>query len=296
MKYQIYLIAIIAISFNSCNEKETGKYVCDIVNVSTDQVGILDYGDHFASTKLIPLETNEESLIAQIDKLYYTDDGIIIFDQKTMNIFLFAQDLVSKGLDSIETIFHIKYEMPKGFSNLNTIQSWKPNNTSPWRTLCWVFESGDRQCKLLYNLLPGYPECTCSKCNRMYRELNSVLNTDDFVLDDCLRILPHEEAQKRFNADSIFMYDIPVTGLDTGDGNFIHCTRMFITRQNRPTLDFVWYFTDKGKKKEEKYMQKMNRRIWYNDGNWNPDWQRWDEWMKAYFIEIMDENNKNAIK
>jgi hypothetical protein len=26
MKYQIYLIAIIAISFNSCNKKETGKY------------------------------------------------------------------------------------------------------------------------------------------------------------------------------------------------------------------------------------------------------------------------------
>jgi hypothetical protein len=39
----------------------------------------------------------------------------------------------------------------------------------------------------------------------------------------------------------------------------------------------------------------MNKQIWYNEGNWNPDWQRWDEWMKTYFVEIMDENNKNLF-
>jgi hypothetical protein len=210
----------------------------------------------------------------------------VIFNGAT----LYAQDLVSKGMDSIETIFHIKYEIPKGFNNLHTIQSWKPGKSFFGRTLCLVFESGDKQCKVLYNLLPEYPaECSCSKCSRMYRELNSVLNTDDFVLDNYLRILPHEEAQKRFNADSIFMYDLPTTVFDTGDERFIHCTRMFITKENRPSLDVVWYFTDKGKEKKEKYMQKMNKRIWYNDGNWDMDWQRWDNWMKTYFVEIMDE-------
>jgi hypothetical protein len=78
--------------FNSCNKKETGKYGCDIVKVNPNQAGILDYRDHFVSTEIISLETNEESLIAQIDKLYYTNDGIIIFDQKAMNIFLFDTD------------------------------------------------------------------------------------------------------------------------------------------------------------------------------------------------------------
>jgi len=201
-----------------------------------------------------------------------------------------AQDLVYKGLDSIETILNIKYKIPKGFNNLNIFQSWTPNTPAMWNTLCCVFESGDKQCKVLYNVLPSCPEYNLvTYREKMWREFNSMLNSKDFVLDDYLRILSTEEARKRFNADSIFLYNVPKTMFDKCDEKFTHCTRMVITRQNRPILDLVWYFTDAGKKKEEKYMQKINKHIWYNDDNWNYDWQRWEKWIKTYFAAIMDE-------
>jgi hypothetical protein len=66
---------------------------------------------------------------------------------------------------------------------------------------------------------------------------------------------------------------------------------MLIVRQDRLILDLVWYFTEKGKKKENKYMQKINKHIWYNDGQWNFDRQRWEEWMISCFKEIMDEKS-----
>lgn len=203
------------------------------------------------------------------------------------------KDLVLQGLDSVETAFHIKYEMPKGFNNPNAAQFWQPKRYSPWRTLCWVFESKDKQCKVLYNVFPRYPTIIGYNTHRsmMRREFENMLNGDN-----CLRILPSKEAQKRFNADSIFLYDVPTAAvLDTDDEKFTHCTRMFITKQDRPILDLVWYFTEKGKKKEKKYMQKINKHIWYydgygyNDGYWTLlDRQRWEEWMKICFKILME--------
>jgi hypothetical protein len=192
-----------------------------------------------------------------------------------------AQGLVMKGLDSITTILHIQYEPPKGFKDLNVVQRWRAGN-SPGYTFCGVFESGDGQCKVLYNLLPTYP----GRARYTHRDIIRF----DYKSNYGLRILPTKEAQKWFNADSIFLYDIP-SGIPTEfevDEKFTHCTKMVITKQYRPDLFFIWYFTDKGKKKEEKYVQKINKHIWYSDGNldYNSS-QRWEEWMKKYFVEVM---------
>ncbi|MDR3184121.1 MAG: 6-bladed beta-propeller [Prevotellaceae bacterium] len=87
-----YIIVILLfVLANSCDNNKTGKTSAeyDMIKVDINQTGILDYNDYFASVNLTPLETNEESLIAQIDKLYITDKYIIIFDQKAMNILLF---------------------------------------------------------------------------------------------------------------------------------------------------------------------------------------------------------------
>jgi hypothetical protein len=208
-----------------------------------------------------------------------------IFNDATLS----AQNLVLTGLDSIEAIFHVKYEMPKGFNDLGRAQFWQPVNSCSCYTLCWVFESKDRQCKVLYNMLPWYTGYNgYTHRDKMYREFKSMLNTDDFVLDNHIHILPSREAQKRFNADSVFLYHLPTAVPDMVDEKFTHCTRMLIVRQDRLILDLVWYFTEKGKKKENKYMQKVNKHIWYNDGHWNWDRQRWEEWMKTYFKELME--------
>jgi hypothetical protein len=247
-----------------------------------------------------------KTVFLNIQKVSFTAGLLFyaIFNGATLS----AQDLVLQGLDSVEAVFHIKYEIPEGFNNLNAAQSWQPENSSPWRILCWVFESKDRQCRVLYDVFPWYTAYTgYTHRDRMCREFKSMLNTDNFVLDNYLRILPSKEAQKRFNADSIFLYDVPTAAVpDTGDEKFTHCIRMFIVRQDRAILDLLWYFTEKGKKREKKYMQKINKQIWYNDGHWNWDRQRWEEWMKTCFKELMEgkkhilnpliNENRNVVK
>ena len=209
----------------------------------------------------------------------------IMFNDTTLN----AQNLVLRALDSVETIFQVKHETPKGFNNLNTIRFWQPNISSPWRTLCGAFESKDKHCNVLYNVLPSHTDQTFFYHRvRMRRELESILNTKDFVIDNYLHILSIEDARKRFNADSVFLYDVPTAIIDTGEEKFTHCTRMFITKQGRLIVDLVWYFTDKGKKREDKYMQRINKRIWYHDDNWSWYPVRWEEWKKEYFNKIMD--------
>ena len=226
-----------------------------------------------------------------IQKTYFIF-GVLLFAFLFNNTTLNAQGLVSIALDSVETAFQVRHETPKGFNNLNTIRLWQPGNSSPWRTLRGIFESKDKHCKVLYNILPSHtphtPHTLMDHRVKMTRELESILNTKDFVMDNYLHVLSREEAQERFNADSVFLYDVPTAVIDTGEEKITHCTRMFITKQDRLIVDLVWYFTDKGKKKEENYMQRINKRIWYYDANWVWQQDKWEERQKKYFNKIMN--------
>lgn len=90
-----FIIALLFLAVNACarnKSKNVTDNAVETIEVNLSNAGLLTYDEHFSSTILVPLETTEESLIAQIDKLYITEKHIIIFDQKTMNILLFGID------------------------------------------------------------------------------------------------------------------------------------------------------------------------------------------------------------
>ena len=93
-KYLIIVLVITIGLLNACQQQNKKNTIseCDIITIDVNKVDILNYDDHFCSTKMIPLETTQESLIGEIGKLYITDEHILIFDSKAMNLLLFNSD------------------------------------------------------------------------------------------------------------------------------------------------------------------------------------------------------------
>ena len=196
-----------------------------------------------------------------------------------------AQTGVSKGLDSIGAIYNIKYEIPKDFNDLDTVQLWAPvNDDGKFGWIYWVFESKDKQCKVLYRLLPSDVDIITY---RIDNGLRNIFGTEDNLRDKHLRTFTQKETWKSFNADSVFLYNVPTAEPKRCDEKFIYCVQMLIFRQNRSILELVWYFTDKGKKKEKRYMRKINKRIWFNDGKEEHCGQikAGEDWIRNYLKE-----------
>ncbi|WP_294068409.1 6-bladed beta-propeller [Proteiniphilum sp. UBA1028] len=80
---------------SSCIENNKTKIKKDdrvYVNMDVANLKIFDIKNIADSAKYIPLETNNQSLITSISKLYVKDDSIIIFDRKNKNILLFDEE------------------------------------------------------------------------------------------------------------------------------------------------------------------------------------------------------------
>ena len=102
------------------------------------------------------------------------------------------------------------------------------------------------------------------------------LNNDSVKIDlkDYVTIIAGEKPRKMFNADSIYIYEIP-----NGDSvyffdksleemrkrNYPYCTGIFISKDGRATMDLKLLLTKKGKKKEEKYINLLSNQIWYDE-------------------------------
>lgn len=90
-----------------------------------------------------------------------------------------------------------------------------------------------------------------------------------FSLDEHISVLPEKTARKWFNADSVFVYDLPVDNPYRGIYN--HCTGVVITKKGRTGFMLKLYFTDEGKKNEKRYLQALRKTIWYRDTEWKYD-------------------------
>jgi hypothetical protein len=58
---------------------------------------------------------------------------------------------------------------------------------------------------------------------------------------------------------------------------------MAIARKGRPTMYFKWFFTEEGKKNEEKYIKKLNKKVWYNKGEWTYDDETYKEGLTNFY-------------
>ena len=203
--------------------------------------------------------------------------------------------------DSVEKIFNIKYQIPNSFNFLDTLIVWIIKDTiGPGFFYAPVMQSVDKECMLLYAASPWYvpdyefiESCRCpdksffrgknlAHRNTMMGDLEALLDTRDFNPDDYISTLPNRKARKWFNADSAFTFQVskPKMILDKYYG---HCTRLFLSRKDRPFMMFVLYFSDRGEKRKYKYLSELKKNIWYHEGEWSINLMNWSGWFGTGF-------------
>ncbi len=84
-----------------------------------------------------------------------------------------------------------------------------------------------------------------------------------FNFNDYVTILSGKEAVESFNADSIFFYNIPLE--KAYEEKYTHCTGMVVCKKDRATMQFKFFFTTKGRKKEEEYIRLLSKQLWYEE-------------------------------
>lgn len=87
----IFALVCLLLSFGGCrpSHDSTPSLAKHTIHFSEDNPAIFDPDEHYKVTKTIALETTEECLISSIDKLYLTDEYIIIVEIEKNRIFLF---------------------------------------------------------------------------------------------------------------------------------------------------------------------------------------------------------------
>ena len=93
MRYLLWVGIICLIVLEGCTRSEiidAGSAVRIVVDVSKRKVQNLS--DEAEITEIIPLETVEKSLLRNIDKLYVTDQYILVVDLRKSEIYLFDRD------------------------------------------------------------------------------------------------------------------------------------------------------------------------------------------------------------
>jgi len=166
-------------------------------------------------------------------------------------------------------------------------------------------QSDDKECVLMYGipvaylvnkpflvsvnkLLGRHPGCSdqafyCGRklfhLNQLMNELSEMLGTRDFNMDDYVSVFTKEKAKKWFNADSVHIFDVTtVKPLDILDRKYIYCTRIDISKKNRPFMMLTLFFTDDGKNIELEYLSKLEKNVWYKKSIWT--WRTNNRWMK----------------
>ncbi len=189
--------------------------------------------------------------------------------------------------------------MPRNFIDQKQLRQWRIHQN---RDVAFVYtpvlRSKDKQCIILYPFYPvhtdrvGDTPCFSSRERKEIEELmkkdSTILKTPNWKVgiprsiiyseiraaldidyrawidpDKHITVLAGKEARNLFNADSVFIYDIPMD--KPYEEKYVHCTGLAISKANRPVLYLKWFFTNKGKKKEKKYLDLIKKTIWYGD-------------------------------
>ncbi|WP_455162620.1 hypothetical protein [Tannerella forsythia] len=107
--------------------------------------------------------------------------------------------------------------------------------------------------------------------------ISPVSRNDDTTrvdFDDYVTIISGKRARDMFNADSVYLYDLPhadsVYFFDESlekmrKGKYPYCSGMFTYKRNRATMDVKFFFTEEGKKKQDEYIRLMGKHIWYDE-------------------------------
>ena len=111
-----------------------------------------------------------------------------------------------------------------------------------------------------------------------------------FTLEDFntyVKICTGKKVRRWFNADSVYVYTLPgINVFSRGPGTsmepalepYVYCTGMIIFRKGRAGVPLKLFFTNEGKRNEQKYLRMLRKMVWYKDGdgNWKFDRKKHD--------------------
>ena len=94
-----------------------------------------------------------------------------------------------------------------------------------------------------------------------------VFTREDF--ETYVTIVSGGKARRWFNADSVFLYPLPVD--DPFKKGYTHCTGMIVSKKGRASIGLKLWFTNAGKKKEQQYLRSLRWKIRYRNDDWKYD-------------------------
>ena len=90
MKTNIYtLIALCVVLICACNGTKSDENNMNVIEIDLNQAKQISFTEWFDSVQIMPLETNSQSLIGNIDKVIFNGDLIYLLDGKFQNVLIF---------------------------------------------------------------------------------------------------------------------------------------------------------------------------------------------------------------
>ena len=185
---------------------------------------------------------------------------------------------VFKVMNESSERHHVVRRIPEKFHiTRNRLYSWvygyrwvrdTAKHQWKWRNKTGAFglllQSDDWQCEVLYSAMLGGIK------HRSWIE-NDLLNIsqgqDDIRFEDHVQAVGGRKVKRRFNADSIFMLELPIEPMEQDSAVYTRCLRMYLTQGERH-IDFVWFFTDEGYERRAEYMRALDGAVCYKRGRW----------------------------
>jgi hypothetical protein len=222
----------------------------------------------------------------------------------SLNVFSQEKLWYEKNSSAYKSYFENKYgivcTIPTAFIDLNKFYvMWKVRNDGAKHQGSMygpIFLSKDKGCIVAYPTLPfliSKQENEGVGVNRNIHtyaqitgEIETVLgyfyyggsplnnDTAKFNLNDYVSVIAGRQPHEMFNADSIYVYDLPnadsVYFFDKSlekmrKEKYPYCTGVFIYKNGRATMDVKLFFTKEGEKKKYQYFQMLNKQIWYDE-------------------------------
>lgn len=110
---------------------------------------------------------------------------------------------------------------------------------------------------------PDYAARTRKSTDSVSMIVTPESDTSKIDFDTYVTTIIGKEARERFNADTIYVYDLPLQ--KPYKDKYTYCTGLVIAKEGRASMNFKFYFTAEGKAAEGKYLDYLDKRVWYMD-------------------------------
>lgn len=192
------------------------------------------------------------------------------FIQLLVSVNVFAQNAIFRAYRfECSELFDIKLKKLKGFKVISGTTPFKVNEKDNIGTFYrMTLSSKAKDCLILF---PYFYIHRCHECvakTMVYEEVKTALNSlhsgETLEQDTAkyIRMITSENMENYFNADTVFIYRVPL--LKPYEGRYNECIGINIIKKGYPSAMIKIFFKDGCKKKEE-YIQQLFDSIRYSD-------------------------------